>query len=39
MEMDILIEQNRWWKDKNLIEKDYDIIKWKEKNTNGYLLL
>lgn len=24
-------EQNPWWKDKSLIEKDYDIVKWNEK--------
>lgn len=24
-------DQNPWWKDKRLIEEDYDIIKWKEK--------
>lgn len=31
MEMDILVEQNKWWKDKKLIEQDYDIVRWKEK--------
>jgi len=31
MEFDKLVEQNLWWKDKDLIEKDYDIGKWKEK--------
>jgi len=31
MEFDKLIEQNLWWKEKDLIEKDYDIEKWKEK--------
>ena len=24
-------DQNPWWKDKSLIEKDYDIVKWNEK--------
>ena len=27
----MLIEQNQWWKDKSIIEEDYDIQKWKEK--------
>ncbi|MBU4493349.1 MAG: ATP-binding protein, partial [Nanoarchaeota archaeon] len=31
MNLDILTEQNIWWKDKGLIEQDYDIIRWKEK--------
>jgi len=31
MEFDKLVEQNLWWKDKDLIEKDYDIERWKEK--------
>lgn len=31
MDIDKLTEQNPWWKDKNLIEQDYDIQKWKEK--------
>lgn len=31
IEIQELFEQNPWWKDKNLIEHDYDIIKWKEK--------
>ncbi|MBI3413670.1 MAG: ATP-binding protein [Candidatus Aenigmarchaeota archaeon] len=26
-----IFAQNPWWKDKNLIEEDYDIVKWKEK--------
>jgi len=25
-----LFDQNPWWKDKSLIESDYDILKWKE---------
>ena len=31
MEIERLVEQNQWWKDKSLIEEDYDIQKWKEK--------
>jgi len=31
MEIEMLIEQNQWWKDKSIIEEDYDIQKWKEK--------
>lgn len=31
MEEQNLYEQNLWWKDRNLIEEDYDILKWKEK--------
>ncbi len=26
-----IFEQNKWWDDKNAIEKDYDILKWNEK--------
>ena len=26
-----LFDQNIWWKEKNLIEQDYDIVKWREK--------
>lgn len=29
--MEELFDQNPWWKDKKLIEEDYDIVKWKEK--------
>ncbi|MDI6721318.1 MAG: AAA family ATPase, partial [Candidatus Aenigmarchaeota archaeon] len=31
MEITELFGQNPWWKDKSLIDKDYDIVKWKEK--------
>ncbi len=31
MDIGILVEQNAWWKDKRLIEEDYDIVKWKER--------
>lgn len=31
MEIERLVEQNQWWKDKNLINEDYDIRKWREK--------
>ncbi|NOZ82011.1 MAG: ATP-binding protein [Candidatus Micrarchaeota archaeon] len=31
MEIEVLIDQNPWWKDRKLIEKDYDILKWKSK--------
>ncbi len=26
-----LFDQNPWWKDTNLVEQDYDIVKWNEK--------
>ncbi len=29
--MKAIFDQNPWWKDKGLIEADYDILKWKEK--------
>ena len=29
--MKTIFDQNPWWKDKGLIEADYDILKWKEK--------
>jgi hypothetical protein len=29
MDISVLVEQNPWWKDKKLIEEDYDIVKWK----------
>lgn len=29
MEIEPLVEQNPWWKDKKLVEIDYDIVKWK----------
>ncbi|MCD6476862.1 MAG: ATP-binding protein [Candidatus Aenigmarchaeota archaeon] len=32
MNIEILVEQNPWWKDKDKIEEDYDIQKWKEKD-------
>ena len=31
MEIDVLVEQNLWWKEKDLIEDDPDILKWKER--------
>ena len=31
MELQELFHQNPWWKDKSLIEKDYDIVKWGER--------
>jgi hypothetical protein len=31
MEIKQLAEQNPWWKEKEAIEKDYDIAKWQEK--------
>src|SRR3989338_7353321 len=31
MQITYLVEQNPWWKEKEKIERDYDIIKWKEK--------
>ncbi len=31
MEINVLFEQNPWWKNKSLIEEDYDIQQWKDK--------
>ncbi|MEW5896927.1 MAG: ATP-binding protein [Nanoarchaeota archaeon] len=31
MELEKLAEQNPWWKGKEFVEKDYDLIKWKAK--------
>ncbi|MAG02112.1 ATPase [Candidatus Pacearchaeota archaeon] len=31
MEIRELVDQNPWWKDRNAIEEDYDVFKWKEK--------
>jgi len=31
MDIEKLTDQNPWWKDKDLINKDYDIQKWEEK--------
>jgi hypothetical protein len=31
MEIERLVDQNPWWKDKQEIEKDYDIERWKSK--------
>lgn len=31
MDIRTLAEQNPWWKDKNAVESDYDILRWKEK--------
>lgn len=31
MELQELFRQNPWWKDRNQIEADYDLVRWKEK--------